>query len=54
MLVTYLVPVTALALGAAVPGEAITARAVGGALLIALGLAALDGRWFQRRAEIGP
>lgn len=54
MLVTYLVPVTALALGAAVLGEAITARAVGGALLIALGLALLDGRWLRRRAEASP
>ncbi len=54
MLVTYLVPVTALALGAAVLGEAITARAVGGALLIALGLAVLDGRWLRRRAEATP
>jgi len=54
MLVTYLVPVTALALGALVLGEAITARAVGGALLIALGLAVLDGRWLPRRAEAVP
>ena len=54
MLVTYLVPVVALALGAAVLGEAITARAVGGALLIALGLAVLDGRWLRRRVEAAP
>ncbi len=54
MLVTYLVPVTALALGAAVLGEAITARAMGGALLIALGLALLDGRWLRRRVEASP
>jgi drug/metabolite transporter (DMT)-like permease len=54
VLVTYLVPVTALALGAAVLGEAITARAVGGALLIALGLAVLDGRLVRRRAEAAP
>ncbi len=54
MLVTYLVPVTALALGALVLGEAITGRAMGGALLIALGLAVLDGRWLRRRAEAAP
>ena len=54
MLVTYLVPVTALALGALVLGEAITGRAMGGALLIALGLAMLDGRWLRRRAEAAP
>jgi drug/metabolite transporter (DMT)-like permease len=51
MLVAYLIPVTALALDAAVLGEAITGRAVGGALLIALGLAVLDGRWLPKRAE---
>jgi drug/metabolite transporter (DMT)-like permease len=54
MLVTYLIPVTALTLDAAVLGEAITGRAVGGALLIALGLAVLDGRWLPRRAEAAP
>lgn len=55
MLVTYLVPVTALALGAVALGEAITAQAVGGALLIAFGLAVLDGRWLRRRrAEAAP
>jgi len=53
VLVTCLVPATAFALGAVVLGEAITARAVGGALPIALGLAVLDGRWL-RRAEAMP
>jgi drug/metabolite transporter (DMT)-like permease len=44
MLVTLLIPVTAVALGAAVLGEALTARHLAGMALIALGLAAIDGR----------
>ena len=44
VLVTFLVPVSALLLGAAVLGEAITAPALAGMALIAAGLAAIDGR----------
>lgn len=50
MLVTFLVPVTALLLGHLVLGEAITANAVAGMALIAVGLAAIDGRLLRWRA----
>ena len=43
-LVTFLIPPVALLLGAAFLGEAITARALIGMAVIALGLAAIDGR----------
>jgi drug/metabolite transporter (DMT)-like permease len=43
-LVTLLVPVSALLLGAVVLGEAVTWSALGGMALIALGFAAIDGR----------
>jgi len=43
-LVTFLIPPIALLLGAMVLGEAITLQAVSGMAVIALGLAALDGR----------
>lgn len=45
MLVTFLVPVTALILGNRVLGEPITGGAVLGAAIIAAGLVLLDGRW---------
>ena len=45
MLVTFLVPVTALVLGNRVLGEPITRDAVLGAAIIAAGLVLLDGRW---------
>jgi drug/metabolite transporter (DMT)-like permease len=44
LLVTFLIPVTAILLGALVLGEALEARHYGGMALIALGLAAIDGR----------
>lgn len=44
MLVTLLVPVSAILLGVAVLGEAILPRHLAGMALIALGLAAIDGR----------
>lgn len=44
LLVTFLVPVTAVLLGAAVLGEAVLARHLGGMALIAMGLACIDGR----------
>jgi drug/metabolite transporter (DMT)-like permease len=43
-LVTFLIPVVALLLGAAFLGEAVTPRALIGMAIIALGLAAIDGR----------
>ena len=44
LLVTFLIPVSALALGVAVLGEAVSWNAVAGMALIFLGLAAVDGR----------
>ena len=44
VLVTFLLPGSALALGAAFLGETITLRALAGLALIGLGLAAIDGR----------
>ena len=49
MLVTFLVPVTALLLGALVLGEPVTPGAVLGGVVIAAGLALLDGRWLPAR-----
>ncbi|MFX4223007.1 MAG: DMT family transporter [Thalassobaculum sp.] len=43
-LVTLLIPVSAIALGALVLGEAVEPRQIGGMALIALGLAVIDGR----------
>jgi drug/metabolite transporter (DMT)-like permease len=43
-LVTFLIPVTSLILGNVLLGEPVTLPAIGGILLIACGLAAIDGR----------
>lgn len=43
-LVTLLIPVSAIALGAIVLGEVVEVRQIGGMALIALGLAVIDGR----------
>lgn len=51
-LVTFLIPVSAIALGVLVLGEAVTLRQTAGLALIALGLAVLDGRawrWLAAR-----
>ena len=48
MLVTFLIPVIAVILGAVVLGEAVSLSALAGMLLIAAGLAAIDGRVVQR------
>ena len=48
LLVTFLLPVSALLLGWFVLGESIAPRAFGGMALIGLGLAFIDGR-LQRR-----
>ncbi|PWC52864.1 DMT family transporter [Azospirillum sp. TSO22-1] len=53
MLVTLLIPVSALLLGAVVLGEAVEPRQVAGMALIGLGLAVIDGRplgWVRRLA----
>ncbi len=47
-LVTFLVPVSAVALGIAFLGEALAPRQVAGMALIALGLLILDGRLWRR------
>ena len=48
LLVTFLIPVTAILLGALVLGEALEPRHYAGMALIALGLAAIDGRLLRR------
>ena len=49
LLVTFLIPVTAILLGALILGERLEPRHFAGMALIALGLAAIDGRLFSRR-----
>ena len=49
LLVTFLLPINTLILGALFLGEALTANALGGMALIGIGLAAIDGRLFTRR-----
>ncbi|MEJ8571167.1 DMT family transporter [Microbaculum marinum] len=46
-LVTFLIPVSALALGALLLGETVTASNLAGMVLIGIGLAAIDGRPFS-------
>lgn len=56
MLVTLLVPVSAIALGVAFLDEAIALRHLGGMALIAIGLLAIDGRalaWARRKTRRG-
>ena len=56
LLVTFLVPVSAVLLGVFVLGETLRARHLGGMALIGAGLAFLDGRlprWLIRRAFAG-
>lgn len=48
LLVTFLIPVVAVLLGVALLGEALLPRHVAGFLLIAAGLAAIDGRLLRR------
>ena len=49
LLVTFLIPVTAIRLGALFLGERLEWRSFAGPGLIAAGLAAIDGRLFRRR-----
>lgn len=48
LLVTFLIPVSALLLGALLLDEPVDARQIGGMALIGLGLAAVDGRAWRR------
>jgi drug/metabolite transporter (DMT)-like permease len=47
-LVTFLIPVVAVGLGVAVLGERLEPRHLAGAVLIGLGLLAIDGRLVAR------
>ena len=49
-LVTFLIPIIALMLGAAFLHESVTAQALAGTAIIALGLAAIDGRLLRLRS----
>lgn len=52
LLVTFLIPVTAILLGVLILGEQMEARHFAGMALIGLGLAAIDGRLLRRRPAI--
>ena len=60
LLVTFLIPVSAIVLGASLFGERLEPQHFGGMALIGLGLAAIDGRPLQllrrrtRRPPLGP
>ena len=54
LLVTFLIPVTAILLGALFLGERLEWRSFAGMGLIAAGLAAIDGRLFRRRGPPAP
>jgi len=51
LLVTFLLPISALLLGSAFLGEAITPQSIAGMALIGLGLAAIDGRLWRAARE---
>lgn len=53
LLVTFLIPITAILLGALLLGERLEARHFAGMALIGAGLAAIDGRLFRRRRPAG-
>jgi len=53
LLVTFLIPVSALLLGVAFLAERVTAHQLLGMLLIGLGLAVIDGRWRRALAKSG-
>jgi len=54
LLVTMLIPVSALLLGAMLLDERVAARQVAGMAVIALGLATVDGRLMDRARRLGP
>lgn len=49
LLVTFLVPVSAIVLGVGLLGEVLTPAQLAGMALIGAGLAAIDGRLLRRR-----
>ena len=51
LLVTFLIPISAILLGTAFLSEALLPRQIAGMALIGLGLAAIDGRLLRRRAS---
>jgi len=51
LLVNFLVPVSAILLGVGILGEVLTTEQVVGMACIALGLALIDGRLFQRKSK---
>ena len=51
LLVTFLIPVSAILLGTLILGEQLAARHIAGMIAIALGLAAIDGRIVQHLAR---
>ena len=53
LLVNFIVPVSAILLGVFILGEVLTLEQLIGMAFIALGLALIDGRLFQRRARAG-
>ena len=50
LLVTFLIPITAILLGTFILGEQLAPRHFAGMALIGCGLAAIDGRLLRRRA----
>jgi drug/metabolite transporter (DMT)-like permease len=52
LLVTFLIPISAILLGALLLGEQLEARHFAGMALIGLGLAAIDGRLLRKRREL--
>ena len=51
LLVTFLIPVSAIVLGALLLGERLSAQHFAGMALIGAGLAAIDGRLLRRRSN---
>lgn len=54
MLVTFLIPVSAILLGGLLLGEQLEPKHFTGMALIGLGLALIDGRLFKRRRKLAP
>jgi drug/metabolite transporter (DMT)-like permease len=52
MLVTFLVPVSAIMLGVGLLGETLLPRHLAGMAAIFAGLALIDGRLFRRKAQM--
>ena len=54
MLVTFLIPVSAILLGGLILGEQLEPKHFAGMALIGLGLALIDGRLFRMRRKVAP